>query len=55
MKRMYMAKEIRACHEENMNKFCNEAARDGWKVQEFHCFYDGRMGRTLILFYKDVD
>ena len=51
-KRIYMAKEIRGAYEENMNKFCNDAAKDGWIVQEFHSHVQGKI---LVLFYKEVE
>ena len=51
-KRIYMAKEIRACYEENMNKFCAEAVRGGWQVQHFA---SNGNGTILVLFYKEVE
>jgi len=51
-KRIYMAKEIRACYEENMNKFCDEAVKNGWQVQNF---VSNGNGTILVLFYKEVE
>ncbi len=51
-KRIYMAKEIRACYEENMNKFCDEAVKNGWQVQNFA---SNGNGTILVLFYKEVE
>ena len=55
MKRIYMAKEIRGAYEQNMNYFCNDAAKEGWLVQEVTSFENGGRGTIVILFYKDVE